>query len=61
MSKTYHIDMKNTVKQSQVKALESEFVRKVNKDISNKVTPFYNTFLLVSTAVFAYFIVNEQN
>ena len=58
---SYNIDMKNTVKQSQVKALESEFVRKVNKDISNKVTPFYNTFLLVSTAVFAYFIVNEQN
>lgn len=61
MSNSYNIDMKNTVQQSQVKALEYEFIRKVNRDIAGRVTPIYNTYLLITASVFAYFIVMEEN
>ena len=60
MSSTYVYDTKATVINSQIKALEVDFIRKVNKDISNKVTPVYNTFLLIGAAFFAYFIVVEE-
>ena len=53
--------MKATVQQSQIRALEGEFVKKVNRDIAGKVTPVYNTFLLVAAAFFGYFIINETN
>ena len=53
--------MKATVLQSQIRGLETEFVRKVNRDIATKVTPIYNTFLLVCAAFFAYFIVMNEN
>ena len=33
----------------------------MNRDIAGKVTPVYNTFLLVAAAFFGYFIVNESN
>ena len=33
----------------------------MNYDIAHKVTPVYNTFLLISAAFFAYFIVVEEN
>mmetsp|Transcript_14537 Transcript_14537/g.24808 ORF Transcript_14537/g.24808 Transcript_14537/m.24808 type:complete len:153 (+) Transcript_14537:36-494(+) len=59
--KGYQIDMKQTVVQSQVRALEQEFVRKVNRDIASKVTPFYNVFLLLCAAVFYYFIMAAEN
>lgn len=59
--KGYQIDMKQTVIQSQIRALEQEFVRKVNRDIATRVTPIYNTFLLVFGAIFAYFVMMEEN
>ena len=58
---TYQIDMKATVQQSQIRALESDLIRKVNRDIARKVTPIYNTFQLLAAALFAYFIINESN
>ena len=61
MSKTYSYDTKATVLNSQIKALEVEFVKRVNYDIAHKVTPVYNTFLLIAAAFFAYFIVVEEN
>ena len=36
-------------------------MRKVNRDIATKITPIYNTFLLVCAAFFAYFIVMNEN
>lgn len=58
---TYQIDMKATVQQSQIRALEGDFIKKVNRDIAGKVTPVYNTFLLIAAAFFGYFIINETN
>ena len=60
MSSTYVYDTKATIINSQIKALEVDFIRKVNKDITSKVTPFYNTFLLISAAFFAYFTVIQN-
>ena len=57
----YQDNMKATVLQSQIRGLETEFVRKVNRDIATKITPIYNTFLLVCAAFFAYFIVMNEN
>ena len=61
MSKNYSYNTKATVLNSQVKALEVDFIRRVNSDIAHKVTPVYNTFLLIAAAFFAYFIVVEEN
>ena len=58
---SYTYDAKATVIQSQIRALEVDFVRRVNKDIVRKVTPVYNTFLLIAAAFFAYFVVIEEN
>ena len=41
--------------------LEAEFYKKVNQVISKKVTPLYNTVILICAAVFAYFILVEEN
>jgi len=43
------------------KELEEEFYRKVSSVISHKITPIYNTVLLVFAAGFAYFVVTEEN
>ena len=40
--------------------LEDQFYERVNKVISDKITPIYNTFILIFAAGFAYFIVMEQ-
>ena len=48
-------------KETAIKKLEEEFYKKVNVIISNKITPVYNTVLLVFAACFAYFVVIEQN
>ena len=61
MSSNYSYDAKATVIQSQIRALETDFIKKVNRDIATKVTPVYNAFLLVCAAFFAYFIVMEEN
>ena len=53
--------MKATVQQSQIRALESDLIRKVNKDIAGKVTPIYNTFQLIAAVMFGYFVMNEPN
>ena len=47
--------------QENMRTLEQEFYRKVNAVIANKITPIYNFFILVFAAVFAYFVVMEQN
>ena len=44
-----------------MKALEHEFIRKVNRDIATKVTPIYNVFLLICAAFFAYFVIMAEN
>ena len=41
--------------------IENEFYNKVNSVISEKITPFYNTFLLISSACFTYFILMNEN
>ena len=33
----------------------------MNQVISEKITPVYNTFILIFAAIFAYFVVLEQN
>ena len=48
-------------KEDQMRSLEDEFYKKVNSVISQKITPIYNTFLLIFAAVFAYFVVMEEN
>ena len=40
---------------TQLRRLEEVFYTKVNHVISHKVTPVYNTFMLIFAAVFAYF------
>ena len=42
-----------------LRRLEEDFYNKVNFVISHKVTPVYNTFIFVSVAVFAYFLITE--
>ena len=46
--------------QATLQSLEDQFYEKVNKVISDKITPIYNTFILIFAAGFAYFIVMEQ-
>ena len=58
--KTFNVDMKQTVIMSQVKDLETQFVKKVNGDIARKVTPCYNVFLGLAAVGFSYFIMTEQ-
>ena len=41
--------------------LEDEFYYKVNNVISQKITPVYNTIILIFAAIFAYFVVMEEN
>ena len=41
--------------------MEEEFYRQVNQVISEKITPIYNTFILIFAAFFAYFVMLEQN
>ena len=53
-------NQKQTTQYNQVRALEYDFIRKVNGDIAKKVTPIYNVFLLICAAFFAYFVMNEQ-
>ena len=48
--------MSKTVVQSQVAALEQEFIAKVNAAIANKVTPVYNVFLFVCASFFGYLV-----
>ena len=47
--------------QEEMRQLEEGFYRKVNYVISNKITPIYNTVLLLYCAGFAYFIMTEEN
>ena len=61
MSSNYSYDAKATVIQSQIRALEMDFIKKVNRDIANKITPVYNTFLMICASFFAYFVVMEEN
>ena len=58
---TTFLDMKGTVVQSQIRSLETEFIRRVNRDIATRVTPVYNTFLIMAGACFAYFVMMEEN
>ena len=51
----------NKAREESLRALEEEFYRKVNSVIAQKVTPVYNTFILIFAAVFAYFVVMEEN
>ena len=46
---------------SAMKKLEDEFYAKVNMVISEKITPIYNTFIIIFAAVFAYFVITEDN
>ena len=46
-------------KEDRLKAIDEEFYRTVNKVIGEKITPLYNTFILIFAAIFAYFIVIE--
>ena len=41
--------------------LEEEFYTRVNNVISRKITPVYNTTILIFAAIFAYFVVMEEN
>ena len=48
--------MKSSVVQSQIRALEEEFIKKVNYDIASKVTPVYNLFLVVCACLFGWLL-----
>ena len=58
--KTFNIDMKSTVVQSQIKALEQEFIDKVNSSIATKVTPVYNLYLIVCSCAFGYLLYKQD-
>ena len=45
--------------EDKLKVLEERHAEKVNRVISERVTPLYNTFILIFAAFFAYFIVLE--
>ena len=47
-------------KEERLKQIDEEFYRTVNRVIAEKITPLYNTCILIFAAVFAYFIVIEQ-
>ena len=42
-------------------ALEDEFYRKINQVVSRKITPVYNTIMLIFCACFGYFCIIDQN
>ena len=46
---------------AKVRSLEDETIDKINHTIGAKVTPIYNGGILVFAAVFAYFLMIEQN
>ena len=46
---------------AKVRSLEDETIDKINHSIGAKVTPIYNGGILVFAAVFAYFLMIEQN
>ena len=50
--------MYNT-KDDKLNVLEEQFYQKVNKVISDRITPLYNMFILIFATFFAYFIVLE--
>ena len=54
-------DFASGAKDKALAILEEEFYKKVNAVIAEKVTPIYNTFLMIFAAIFAYFIVMEEN
>ena len=54
--KGFQIDMKSSVAQSQIRALEEEFIKRVNTDIATKVTPVYNLFLVVCACAFGFML-----
>ena len=41
--------------------MESEYVRRVNREITQKVNPMYNLFLIICAGGFGYFVYNEEN
>ena len=43
-------------KEAELASIENEFYNKVNTVISEKITPFYNTFLLLSGCFFTYYV-----
>ena len=51
--------MKYLNKEDRLRAMEEEFYRQVNQVISEKITPIYNTFILIFAAFFAYFVMLE--
>ena len=58
------IDVQSTreaVAERDLARLEEEFYQKVNSVIARKITPVYNFFILAFAAVFAYFVVMEDN
>ena len=55
------MNMKYLSKEERLKSMEEEFYRQVNQVISEKITPIYNTFILIFAAFFAYFVMLEQN
>ena len=51
--------MYNTIDEK-LYSLEEQFHYKVNRHISDRITPLYNMFLLIFTAFFAYFVTMQQ-
>ena len=50
-----------TMQSGKAQKLEEEFYNRVNGVISRKITPIYNTIILIFAAIFAYFVVMEEN
>ena len=48
-------------KETAITKLESEFYSKVNQLISMKITPIYNTVIVIFAAIFAYFSMQPLN
>ena len=48
-------------KENAITKLESEFYSKVNQLISMKITPIYNTVIVIFAAIFAYFSMQPLN
>ena len=55
------VSTREAVAEQSLARLEEEFYRKVNTVIARKITPIYNFCILIFAAIFAYFVVMEEN
>ena len=61
MDMQFQKGLKKHNQSEELRLLESEFYRKVNQVVSNKITPIYNTIQMIYCAIFGYYIMSVDN